>query len=153
MNYGLVSEKDNETTLTFIKSKKVSSCNIVTVSKLNALVSTMTSGDVIYVISEDRFPSVSRFVAFTDMVLKAGVTLHCLEQPYLDVGNGKHWRPSIVEHLNALMRLESDNSKRLFSAFKFTNEGKDYVARCIADITVGILAKTYASDGIMHRGS
>ena len=153
MNYGLVSEKDNETTLTFMKSKKVSSSNIIAVSKLNALVSIITSRDVIYVISVDRFSSVSRFVAFTDMVLKAGVTLHCLEQPYLDVGNGKHWRPSIVEHLNTLMRLESDNAKRLLSAFKFTNEGKDYVARCVADITVGILAKTYSSDGIMHRGS
>ena len=153
MNYGLVSEKDNETTLTFMKSKKVSSCNIVAISKLNAFVSTITSGDVIYVIRVDRFSSVSRFVVFTELVLKAGGTLHCLEQPYLDVGNGKHWRPSIVEHLNALMRLESDNAKRLFLAFNFTGEGRDYVARCIADITVGILAKTYASDGIMHRGS
>jgi len=153
MNYGLVSEKDNEITLTFLKSKKVSSSSIVTISKLNALVSTLTSGDVIYVISVDRFSSVSRFVAFTELVLKAGLTLHCLEQPYLDVGNGKHWRPSIMEHLSRLMRLESDNAKRLFSVFKFTSEGKDYVARCIADITVGILAKTYASDGIMHRGT
>ena len=153
MNYGLVSEKDIETTLTFMKSKKVSSSNIIAISKLNALVSIMTSGDVIYMISVDRFSSVSRFVAFTELVLKAGVTLHCLEQPYLEVGNGKHWRPSIVEHLNTLMRLECDDAKRLFSAFDFTSEGKDYVARCIADITVGILAKTYSSDGIMHRGS
>jgi len=153
MNYGLVSEKDIETTLTFMKSKKVSSSNIIAISKLNALVSIITSGDVIYVISVDRFSSVSRFVAFTELVLKAGVTLHCLEQPYLEVGNGKHWRPSIVEHLNTLMRLECDDAKRLFSAFDFTSEGRDYVARCIADITVGILAKTYASDGIMHRGS
>ena len=153
MNYGLVSEKNNEMTLTFMKSKKVSSSSIVTISKLNALVSIITFGDVIYVISVDRFPSVSRFVVFTELVFKAGVTLHCLEQPYLDVGNGKRWRPSIVEHLNVLMRLENDNAKRLFSSFKFTNEGKDYVARCVADITVGVLAKTYASDGIMHRGS
>lgn len=76
-----------------------------------------------------------------------------LEQPYLDIGNGKHYRPSVEEHLKTLVALESANGNRLLGSLKLNATGKDYVARCITDITVGILAKTYASDGILHRGN
>ncbi|OYP59531.1 hypothetical protein CG709_00415 [Lachnotalea glycerini] len=69
-----------------------------------------------------------------------------------EVGNGKHFRPAVAEYLNPLVCLERSCVQRLFSAFSFNMTGKDYVADCIAYITVGILAKTYSSDGILHRG-
>ncbi|KAB1438072.1 hypothetical protein [Candidatus Galacturonibacter soehngenii] len=152
MIYGIVSEKDDKTSLAYLKSKKVADVNIIHVSRLDVLSSRFVAGDIIYVISVDRFPSVSRFVAFAEAVLHAGVSLRILEQSYLEVGNGKHFRPAVAEHLNTLVCLERCCAQRLFSAFPFNVAGKDYAADCIADITVGILAKTYLSDGILHRG-
>lgn len=152
MTYGIVSEKDDKTGLAYLRSKKVADVNIIPVTRLDVLLSRTVEGDIVYVISVDRFPSVSRYVAFADVVLKAGVSLRILEQPYLEVGNGKHFRPAVAEHLNMLVNLERSNAQRLISAFPLNVAGKDYVADCIADITVGILSKTYASDGILHRG-
>ena len=152
MTYGIVSEKDDKTSLSYLKSKKVADANIIHCSRLDVLSSRFVAGDIIYVISVDRFPSVTRFVVFAEAVLHAGVSLRIMEQPYLDVGNGKHFRPAVAEYLSTLVYLERNNVQRLFSAFTFNMAGKDYVADCIANVTVGILAKTYSSDGILHRG-
>jgi hypothetical protein len=152
MTYGIISEKDDKTSLAYLKSKKVADSRIIHVSKVDALLFNVVAGDIIYVISVDRFPSVSRFAAFAEAVLHAGVSLRILEQPYLEVGNGKHFRPAVAEYINTLVHLERQNAQRMFSTFSFNAAGKDYVADCIADITVGILAKTYSSDGILHRG-
>lgn len=151
MTYGIVSEKDDNTSFVYLKSKKVADIHIIHVTRLDVLLTRFVTGDTVYVVSVDRFPSVSRFVAFAEAVLHAGVSLRILEQPYLEVGNGKHFRPTVAEYLNALVHLERQNAQRMFSTFSFNAAGKDYVADCIADITVGILAKTYSSDGILHR--
>lgn len=152
MNYAIVSEKDDKTGFAYLKSKKVPDVNVVHVSRLNVLLARVVAGDIIYVISVNRFPSVSRFLAFADAVLQEGVSLRILEQPYLEVGNGKHFRPAVVENLRVLVYLERSNAQRLISTFSFNASGKEYAADCIADITVGILVKTYSSDGILHRG-
>lgn len=153
MVYAIISEKDNQTSLAYFKSKKIPQGNFVPVSKLQQLIQVLGSGDVVHVVSVDRFPSVGVFVTFADAVLKAGASMKILEQSYLDVGNGKHYRQSVEEHLKALAGLESVNVNRLLGSLKLAAVGKDYVARCVTDITVGILAKTYASDGILHRGN
>ena len=152
MVYGIVSAKDNQTSLAYFKSKKVSQGNLVTADKLQQLANVITAGDVIHVVNVDRFPSVNAFVTFTGIVLKTGASMKILEQPYLDIGNGKHYKASVGEHLKVLAGLESVNISRLIGALKLTDAGKEYVIRCVTDISIGILAKTYASDGILHRG-
>jgi len=153
MIYGIISIKDNQTSLAYFKSKKVSQGNLVTADRLQKLANVLTAGDVIHVVSVDRFPSVNAFVIFVGIVFKTGASLKILDQPYLDVGNGKHYKASIEEHLKVLVGVESANINRLVSAFKLTEAGKEYVIRCVTDISLGVLAKTYASDGILHRGS
>lgn len=153
MMYAIISEKDGQTSLAYFKGKKIAQSNYVPVSRLQQLVKALNTGDVVHVISTDRFPSAGVFMAFADAVLKAGASMKILEQPYLDIGNGKHYRPSVEEHLKTLVALESANGNRLLGSLKLTATGKDYVARCVTDITVGILAKTYASYGILHRGN
>ena len=66
MTYGIVSEKDDKTSLAYLKSKKVADVNIIHVSRLDVLLSRLVARDTIYVISVDRFPSVIRFVAFAE---------------------------------------------------------------------------------------
>ena len=153
MVYGIISEKDNQTSLAYFKSKKVSQGNMVTADRLQQVANVLSAGDVIHVVSVDRFPSVNAFVIFAGIVLKTGASMRILEQPYLDIGNGKHYKASIEAHLQVLAGLESANANRLVTALKLTDAGKEYVIRCVTDISLGILAKTYASDGILHRGS
>ncbi len=153
MVYGIISAKDNQTSLAYFKSKKVSQGNLVTADKLQQLVNVLSAGDVIHVVSVDRFPSVGVFLNFAGIVLKTGASMKILDQPYLDIGNGKHYKASTEEHLKVLAGLESVNVSRLMGALKLTDAGKSYVSRCVTDITIGILAKTYATDGILHRGN
>lgn len=153
MVYGIISAKDNQTSLAYFKSKKVSQGNMVTADRFQQVANVLSAGDVIHVVSVDRFPSVNAFVIFAGIVLKTGASMRILEQPYLDIGNGKHYKASIEAHLQVLAGLESANANRLVTALKLTDAGKEYVIRCVTDISLGILAKTYASDGILHRGS
>ena len=153
MVYGIISAKDNQTSLAFFKSKKVLQSSLVSADRLQQLTNVLSAGDIIHVVSVDRFPSVNAFVTFADIVLKTGASMKILDQPYLDIGNGKHYKASVEEHLKVLAELESVNVSRLIGALKLTDAGKEYVIRCVTDISLGILAKTYASDGILHRGS
>ena len=153
MVYGIISAKDNQTSLAFFKSKKVLQSSLVSADRLQQLTNVLSAGDIIHVVSVDRFPSVNAFVTFADIVLKTGASMKILDQPYLDIGNGKHYKASVEEHLKVLAELESVNVSRLIGALKLTDAGKEYVIRCVTDISIGILAKTYASDGILHRSS
>ena len=153
MVYGIISAKDNQTSLAYFKSKKVSQGNMVTADRLQQVANVLSAGDVIHVVSVDRFPSVNAFVIFAGIVLKTGASMRILEQPYLDIGNGKHYKASIEAHLQVLAGLESANANRLVTALKLTDAGKEYVIRCVTDISLGILAKTYASDGVLRRGN
>lgn len=151
--YGIVSEKDNETTRTVFRSKKIADTDIYPITKLDVLLSRLNSGDTVICISVDRFLSVSQYALFSEKVLNAGVSLRIMEQPYLDIGNGKHWRSSVVAHLHTLVHAENAMVNRLYSALELTDKGKYYVGRCVTDMSIGILAKTYSVDGILHRGN
>ena len=151
MVFGIISQKDNQTSIAFFKSKKVSQNNLVTADRLKQLGNVITVGDVVHVVSVDRFLSVNDFVIFAGIVLRSGASMKILEQPYLDIGNGKHYKASIEEHLNVLARLESANVSRLLGLMQLTDAGREYVIRCVTDISIGILANTYGSDGILHR--
>jgi len=153
MVYGIISAKDNQTSLAYFKSKKVSQGNLVTADRLQQLANVLSAGDVVHVVSIDRFPSVGVFFSFAKVVLKSGASMKILDQPYLNIGNGTYYKPNIQKYLEEIVRLESVNADRLFQGLQLTNTGKDYVSRCVTDITLGILAKTYASDGVLHRGS
>lgn len=143
----------NTASIAYLKNKKVSNQNIVNVARIGQLLGGLQPGDVIHVVSVNRFPSVSAFVAFANAILKLGASLRILDNPCLDVGNRKIYRASVSEHLKMLAELERMHGNRLLNALRLNEAGKNYVSGCVTDITVGILAKTYSSDGILHRGS
>ena len=58
MVYAIISEKDNQTSLAYFKSKKIPQGNYVRVSSLQLLAQKLSAGDVIYVVGIDRFSSV-----------------------------------------------------------------------------------------------
>lgn len=152
MVYGLVRDLCDQTELNIMRSKRIPMRNLVLVTQPNVLLDRISRGDVVWLVTVADFQSVTRFVVLADTLLRLGVQLRIVNEPYLEVGNGKHWRMSVREHVSTLMALEHENAMKLRSAFRFTDRERTYADSCIADITVGILAKTYASDGILHRG-
>lgn len=153
MVYGIVSAKDVQSNFEYLKSKKVSQRNLVTADRLKQLIEVLSAGNVVHVISVDRFPSVNAFVTFAGMVFHKEASMKILDQSYLDIGNGKYYKPNVWKHLNELVRLEGVNVNRLLKSLQLTDAEKEYVIRCVTDVSIGILVKTYASDGILHRGS
>lgn len=83
MVYGIISAKDNQTSLAYFKSKKVPQGNLVTADRLQQLANVLTAGDVIHVVSVDRFPSVNAFVIFAGIVLKTGASIKILEMVHI----------------------------------------------------------------------
>ena len=134
----------NETTRTVFRSKKITDNQIYFVSQLRVVVERLQSDDIIYCISVDRFLRVSQYVVFCEKVLHARASLRCLEQPYLDIGNGRHWRSSVVSQLNTMVRAEGVTANRLCSVMELTDKGRNYVSRCMVDMSITILAKTYS---------
>lgn len=129
MVYGIISKRDNDITRTVFRSKKIADTDIYPVTKLDVLVSRFNSGDIIICIGVDRFLSVSQYAVFSERVLNAGVSLRIMEQPYLDIDNGKHWRSSVVAHLHSLVYAENAMVNRLYSVMELTDKGKYYVGK------------------------
>ena len=96
MVYGIISQFDDATTKAFFRSKKVADENVVCNTQLSVLAKVLKSGDVVYVVSVNRFCTVSQFMNFGKYCMANGVSLHVLAQPYLDLVSGKHWKTSVV---------------------------------------------------------
>ena len=73
--------------------------------------------------------------------MHAGASLRCLEQPYLDIGSGKNWKRSIVSQLNTMVRAEGITANRLCTVMELTDKGRNYVSRCIVDMSIIILQR------------
>ena len=59
MVYGIVSQVDDATTSAYFKSKRVPDVNVMHITQLPSLLQMLKSGDVVFVVSVNRFWSVS----------------------------------------------------------------------------------------------
>ncbi len=64
MVYGFISSLDDETTKVFFRSKKIRVNNIYNAGSLGELTSVLQSGDVVYIVSCNRFASVCQVYTF-----------------------------------------------------------------------------------------
>lgn len=153
MVYGIVSEVDNRSTLEVFHSKKVNEDNIIHVNHLSSLWGILKSGDVVYVMSVNRFLRVGQVLSFGRLCMSKGVSLRFITQPYLDITTGKHWKPAVINQMTKMMYIERSAIARMSSACKYTNEYWEYLCRTFEMMNVELLAQTFANDGLMKRGS
>lgn len=106
MIYGIVLQTDDATIRAFFKNKRVSDANVVHITQIASLVQMLKSGDVVFVVSVTRFSSVPQFFQFGKFCMSNGVSLHLLAQPYLDLGNGKHWKTSVMSQMMRMVEVE-----------------------------------------------
>lgn len=153
MIYGIISNVDEVTTMELFQSKKISRENIAHINQLSELVQRLKTGDVVHVISVNRFPSVSHFFNFGKFCMSRGVTLRILAQPYLDISSGKLWKPSVIRQMMQMIESERMAKGRLVQGFRMTNEQWEYVYRCLEVMNLDILAQTFSAEGVLKRGS
>ena len=152
MVYGIVSNLDSTNTLEVFKSKRINEDNIIPIKCLSGLWGILKSGDVVYVMSVNRFLTVGKCLSFGRLCMSKGVTLHIISQPYLDITAGRHWKPAVINQMTKMMYIERSAIARMSSACKYTNEYWDYLCETFEMMNVELLAQTFANDGLMKRG-
>lgn len=153
MVYGIISQLDDATTKAFFRSKKVAEENVVYSTQLSVLVNMLKSGDVVYVVSVNRFCTVSQFSNFGKFCMANGVSLHVLAQPYLDLGNGKHWKPAVMSQMAKMVEVERGAIARMSNGYKYSNEYWDFLCRTFEIMNLEVLAQIFSADGVLKRGS
>ena len=135
------------------QKQKVADENVVCNTQLSVLAKVLKSGDVVYVVSVNRFCTVSQFLNFGKFCMANGVSLHILAQPYLDLGNGKHWKPAVMSQMMKMVEIERQATGKMAQGFRMTNEQWDYVYRCFEIMNLEVLVHTFSADGVLKRGS
>lgn len=153
MIYGIISQADNATTRAYFKNKRVPDANVVHIVQLPSLLQVLKSGDVVFVVSINRFWSVSQFFQFGKFCMSNGVFLHLLAQPYLDISSGKHWKPSAVNQMAQMVDEERRAIARMSNACQYTNTYWEFLCRTFEVMNLEVLAHTFSADGVLKRGS
>lgn len=153
MFYGIISNLDDATTRVFLKNKKVPDANVVYITQLASLVQMLKSGDVVFVVSVNRFRAVSQFLNFGKFCMSNGVSMHLLAQPYLDISSGRHWKPVFVNQMVKMVEAERGAIGHMVQGFRMTNEQWEYVCRTFEMMNLEVLAHTFSTDGVLKRSS
>lgn len=153
MLYGLVSQMDDETSKVLFRSKKVSKDNLYYACNLAQLANVLKSGDTVYTVSCTRFASVNQVYQFAKFCSEHGVNLRFIAEPYLDIGSGKTWRASVARLVKSMAESEYKAKSMMYKGFKMVDAQWEYAYRCFEMMNLDILAHTFASDGVLHRGS
>ena len=153
MIYGIISQVDDATTRAYFKNKRVPDANVVHIVQLPSLLQVLKSGDVVFVVSVNRFWSVSQFLQFGKLCMSNGVSLHLLAQPYLDLGNGRHQKPSVVSQMMRMVEVERYAIANMSSNYKYSNEYWEHLCRTFEIMNLEVLAHTFSADGVLKRGS
>ena len=135
MIYGFISSLDDETTKVFFRSKKIRVNNIYNAGSLGALT------------------SVRQVYTFARFCHERGIVLHFVAEPYLDIGNGKQWRPAVAKVIASMVESEQKAKGMMAQGFKMSDSQWEYTYRCFEMMNLDILAHMFSADGVLKRGS
>ena len=153
MNYGIIARLDDDTTTAVFKGKRIPAENIVAINQLDRLAQVLKAEDVVYVISVNRFFSVTQLLSFAQLCQTRGVTVHFIAQPYLDMGNGKHWKTSVRNLLGMMQKIEYSVKTQMAQQMKLTRAQWECIYRYLEIMSLEILARIFSADGILRRGN
>ena len=154
MNYGIYeNQMDTETTLSWMRSKKVAKGCMLSTTDIPKLIPNLVAGDVVYCAGVDRFVSMARLYEVCSMIDQRNASIRFLAQPYLDMGNGKQWKPAVVRDMQSRIQTEAEYVDLLLVKLRLSGEWCWYVRRLVSIMNLRMLAQTYSADGILKRGS
>ena len=153
IKYGLMSGLDTENTKAVFKAKKIAQKNVIFIEHLNNLIERLSEGDLLFAMNVNRFCSVSQLGRFGRYCKENGISLQFMEQPYLNIGNGKYWKTNIERHLVKIAELEIQIKNDLQKNIRMDNSARNKMFRDIEIQNLEIVSYTYASGGIMSKSS
>lgn len=151
MKYGLYSDLDNNATKVIFKEKKIPAKNMIHIKNGQVLEHSLSEKDDCYIMSINRFMSVTQFYRFVILCQERGVSLHLINEPYLDVGNGKTLKRQMVSQIMQMIQIEYELKKHLGRHMRLTNEQWGVINRSIEIQNLEILSGIYSADGILKR--
>ncbi|MFW5631108.1 MAG: hypothetical protein ACOCM4_02885 [Acetivibrio ethanolgignens] len=104
--------------------------NIYNAGSLGVLASVLETGDVVYTVSCNRFTSVCQMYIFARFCHERGIILHFADEPYLDIGNGKQWRPAVAKVIASMVESEQKAKGMMAQGFKMSDSQWEYAYRC-----------------------
>lgn len=150
MVYGLVSQLDDENSFVFFRTKKIPQENIIHRQNLSQLLNRVKSGDTVYCISVNRFNSVNQLGVVARFCMDRDVAMHFMAQPYLDIGNGKHWKRAIVKQIEYIVFLERNAKAHLSKGMRMNDDMWNYLITTLEVMNLEMVAQTFSADGIMR---
>ena len=75
------------------------------------------------------------------------------KEPYLDIGNGKQWRPAVAKVIASMVESEQKAKGMMAQGFKMSDSQWEYTYRCFELMNLDILAHLFSADGVLKRGS
>lgn len=100
----------------------------------------MAAGDVVYCAGVDRFVSMSRLYEVCSMIYQRNASIRFLAQPYLDMGNGKQWKPAVVRDIQGHIQTEAEYVNLLLSKLRLNEEWSWYVRQLVSAMNLRMLA-------------
>ena len=80
-----------------------------------------------------------------------GIVLHFVAEPYLDIGNGKQWRPAVAKVIASMVESEQKAKGMMAQGFKMSDSQWEYTYRCFELMNLDILAHLFSADGVLKR--
>lgn len=133
-----------------LKAKKISSEAICPVQKIDALLSRLQSGDTVWCASVRCFGSVSLYTDVAVKLFRGGVALRSVNEPYLDMGKGKCWKPQTEALLREIIQMEMLTVRQLAS-MKVNEAGRRQIIQSMQRHDIEVVARIFSGEGIMHR--
>ncbi len=152
--YGLIdSTLDDNNSLVALKAKgvKSNSC-IYSNQNINTLLDKAQTGDMVVVVSIDRFGSVYKMVQVFEYLRKRGVAFKSIQEPYLEFKDGRELKRSVVQYLYQLGADEVSLINNIEHSCKYPNY-TDYLSRQIRQLGLRSVQRTFAEQGLMRRKS
>lgn len=152
--YGLIdSTLDDNNSLVALKAKgvKSNSC-IYSNQNINTLLDKAQTGDMVVVVSIDRFGSVYKMVQVFEYLRKRGVAFKSIQEPYLAFSDGRELKRSVVQYLYQVGTDEVSLINNIEHSCKYHNY-KAYLSKQIRQLCLRSVQRTFAEQGLMRRKS
>lgn len=151
MFYGIYSgSTDSNQSYSIFKAKKISRDALCSIENVEMLLSRIQTGDTVWCASVRCFGSVRMYTRVAMELFRRGAALRSVNEPYLDIGKGRCWKPQVEYLLKILIQLEMASVKKLISRGA-NNAEQRFIISVMEYYNIMVLSYIFSGDGILHR--
>lgn len=151
MQYGIYNaQTDSSQAYSVFQAKKIQKNALCPLHNIEILLSRIQMGDTVWCASVKSFGSVRMYVRVAMELFHRGVALRSVQEPYLDVGKGRCWKPQTEQLLKTLLQLEMVTVHKLTSRGA-NNAEQRFIISAMEYHNILALSYIFSGEGILHR--